>query len=143
MSGINVRSRSLERAIARIEETWGRSDDDYPSEYDRMDIVEVNLMRACESAIDLVNILRRRLRLPSVSSSREAFEDLAARRLLTQQTAEAMTAMVGFRNILVHDYIRVDRKIVGGIVTEHLESLLALVAEVQNGFNSAERSDVP
>jgi uncharacterized protein YutE (UPF0331/DUF86 family) len=44
---------------------------------------------------------------------------------LTPETATHLRGMVGFRNVAVHDYRRLDWTIVAAIVTERLQDLLA------------------
>ena len=52
----------------------------------------------------------RRLRVPETGA--ESFEILAEAGLLPAPLGTALASMVGFRNILVHDYTRIDPAIV-------------------------------
>jgi uncharacterized protein YutE (UPF0331/DUF86 family) len=50
----------------------------------------------------------------------EAFEVLGEAGILSAAQQAAMVRMAKFRNVIVHDYARVDPEIVVGILREHL-----------------------
>lgn len=80
----------------------------------------MNLQRACEACIDLAMhiVSERKLGIPQ--SSREAFDYLQKEQIISEDLARRMKAMVGFRNIAVHDYQAVQIPIVKGIIEHHL-----------------------
>lgn len=57
--------------------------------------------------------------------------DLLAKRLALIETA----VRVGFRNVLVHAYDKVDLRVVQDVMTHHLDDLLALVQAVRIGVS--------
>jgi uncharacterized protein YutE (UPF0331/DUF86 family) len=69
--------------------------------------------------------LVREHRLGVPQDSRQAFDLLREAGLLAPQLAERLVRMVGFRNIAVHDYRRLDLAIVRAIVREHLDDFAA------------------
>lgn len=83
-----------------------------------LDAVVLNLQRACELSIDAAcrEVSRRGLGVPADSS--DAFTILEQSAVLTPGVAEHMRRMVGFRNIAVHEYRKLDPAIVR-IVIEH------------------------
>lgn len=83
----------------------------------------MNLQRACEAAIDGAMRLVRIHALGIPQESREAFDLLVRSNRLTPDLAERMKKMVGFRNIAVHDYERLNLAIVEAIVLHHVSDL--------------------
>jgi uncharacterized protein YutE (UPF0331/DUF86 family) len=83
----------------------------------------------------------RMLRLSGLempSYARDAFGLLAQHGSLPKHLADSMASMVGFRNVAVHDYRRIDLAIAQAIVDHHLDDLLTfskamLLAESRPG----------
>ena len=84
-----------------------------------LDAVVLNLQRACELAIDAAcrEVSRHGLGVPADSG--DAFSLLERDSLLSPLIADRMRRMVGFRNVAVHEYRRLDPMIVRTVV-EHL-----------------------
>jgi uncharacterized protein YutE (UPF0331/DUF86 family) len=78
---------------------------------------------AIEVCVDIANhvIADRGLRVPMTYA--EAFEVLGEAGLLGAEQRDAMIRMTKFRNVIVHDYARVDPAIVVRILRERLEDL--------------------
>lgn len=111
---------SIERAVGRVREEYGGDDANLFQNPTRQDAILLNLQRACESAIDLAMHLVRIERLGVPQESREAFSLLAGPGVIEPELATRLQKMVGFRNIAVHDYERLNLEIVRAIVTERL-----------------------
>jgi uncharacterized protein YutE (UPF0331/DUF86 family) len=94
------------------------------------DAIVLNLLRACESAIDLAmhHVAERRLGIPQ--HSRDAFDLLMQHGLLTPQSAVAMKNMVGFRNIAVHSYQQLQYPILEAILLRHLGDFETYLDEI-------------
>ena len=88
------------------------------------DSIVLNLQRACEAAIDLAMHLVRKHRLGIPQDSRDAFDLLVAAGKLEAPLAESLKRMVGFRNVAVHSYTRIDLAIVRAIIERHADDLL-------------------
>lgn len=95
-----------------------------------LDAVVLNLQRACEQAIDAAcrEVSRRGLGVPADSA--DAFTLLERERLVSPEVAERMRRMVGFRNIAVHEYRKLDPLIVRTVVEHRLGDFLALCREL-------------
>jgi uncharacterized protein YutE (UPF0331/DUF86 family) len=94
------------------------------------DAVVLNLQRACKQAIDAASrvVSMRRLGVPADSA--EAFTILERARVLTPATAARMRAMVGFRNVAVHQYQVLDQGILRAVVEKHLGDFADLCREL-------------
>lgn len=119
----------LKRCLSRVRE-------EYRGDPRRLEIAAVedsivlNLQRACESAIDLAMhcVAQRKLGLPQ--NSREGFTLLGTAGLLPADAAERMRRMVGFRNLAVNDYGRLDRAVVLRILAERLDDFEEFAAAI-------------
>jgi uncharacterized protein YutE (UPF0331/DUF86 family) len=119
------KAETIERCIARVRDTYVGNEAVFEHDFDLQDIVVLNLQRACEAAIDMANrmIKLRRLRYPK--ESKDSFKALAQAGMLSREAADSMVAMVGFRNIAVHDYRTLDLAKVRRIVEDRLSDLSA------------------
>jgi uncharacterized protein YutE (UPF0331/DUF86 family) len=114
----------IERCLKRIREEYSADPANLYENITKQDSIILNIQRACETAIDLAmhEIRLRRLGIPQ--DSREAFSILSKEGLISKTLAEKMMAMVGFRNIAVHDYQELNLEVVQQIIEKHLEDFL-------------------
>jgi uncharacterized protein YutE (UPF0331/DUF86 family) len=118
------KSAIIERCIKRIKEEYADDESNLYENYTKQDSIILNLQRACEAAIDLAMHEIRLNQLGIPQESRDAFHILYKADLLEKGLAERMMAMVGFRNIAVHDYQELNLEIVKQIVEKHLEDFI-------------------
>ena len=120
---------SIDRCVRQVRE-FVDGDMDRLKQQLVQDAVVLNLQRACEQAIDaaarVVSI--RRLGVPADSA--EAFTLLERAGALTPVTAARMRAMVGFRNVAVHQYQVLDQAILRAVVEKHLDDFAELCREL-------------
>lgn len=119
---------TIERCLARIQEVRHRSE---LLPLDVADLTALNLQRAVQAAIDLGShiVVAEGYGLPSVAG--DAFFLLAERGVLDADLAERLRRMVGFRNIAIHEYSRLDPQVVEGIVRDRLGDLRELMAKAR------------
>lgn len=118
------KAASIERAVARAREEYQQDPDSFANSYTRQDAAILNIQRACEAALDMGQHLIRQQKLGVPQSSRDVFELLARAGLIEQNLADNLKRMVGFRNIAVHDYQKLQLPIVVSIITQHLDDFL-------------------
>ena len=109
----------IERCVHRIREEYA----DQPANlnnFTKQDSIILNLQRACEASIDLAMhiVAEKKLGLPQ--NSRDAFTFLEKEEVISSPLSQKMKAMVGFRNIAVHDYQEVNLVILQKILEDHL-----------------------
>lgn len=121
------KSAIIERCLARIAEEYRGHEAELESNFTRQDAVMLNLLRACEAAIDCAMHLVRVKGLGLPGDSRAAFAMLQERGLLDPSLSARMQAMVGFRNVAIHNYRKLDMTVVRAILDQRLEEFRAFV----------------
>ncbi|MBM7634183.1 type VII toxin-antitoxin system HepT family RNase toxin [Geomicrobium sediminis] len=111
---------TIERCIQRIEEVYDGNRDNL-NDYTKQDSIILNIQRACEASIDLAMHIVSVKRLGLPQTSRDAFDLLQEHSYIDADNAKKLKAMVGFRNIAVHDYQSLNLDIMEEIVTNHLK----------------------
>ena len=113
---------SIERYLARIRSVT-QGNPDAVDDLDIEEIVVLNLQRAIQATIDLAAhvIAGHQWGLPD--SLKAHFRILADQRVVDPALGGRLESMVGFRNIAVHDYDRLDRAILKAILATHLVDL--------------------
>ncbi|MDM5335717.1 DUF86 domain-containing protein [Fictibacillus enclensis] len=119
----------IERCINRINQVYENNPNNL-KDYTKQDSIILNVQRACEASIDLAMhiIADKRLGLPQ--SSRDAFDMLQEHGIIEEQMAKRLKAMVGFRNIAVHDYQSINNEILKQIVEKHLGDFKAFTRQI-------------
>jgi uncharacterized protein YutE (UPF0331/DUF86 family) len=125
------KKESIERCIKQVRRYYVMpSETPFEEDLMKQDAIAVNLQRAAEQVIDLANhvIKKRKLGLPK--ESRESFEILAGANVIPRDLADKLKGMVGFRNILVHQYEDLDVKIMIDVIEHHLDDLVVFTNHV-------------
>jgi uncharacterized protein YutE (UPF0331/DUF86 family) len=92
------------------------------------------LQLAIRAALDVASHVVSDRRLGEPATNRELFDLLARTGWIDADLTEALRAMAGFPNVVVHGYETVDRAIVRDTVEQRLGDLLAFVAAVRGGL---------
>jgi uncharacterized protein YutE (UPF0331/DUF86 family) len=111
----------IERCLKRIAEEYEGHEDELETNYTRQDAIVLNLLRASEAAIDLAMHAARVGKLGLPRESREAFALLERAGWIEPGLSQRMQAMVGFRNVAVHDYRKLRLEVVKSILEGHLD----------------------
>ena len=118
------KAAAIERSVRRAREEYGDDDANLLTNQTRQDAIILNLQRACESSIDAAMHLVRVHRLGIPQETREGFDLLESAGRLTPSLSARLKKMVGFRNVAVHDYQKLNLDIVRSILVEHLDDFL-------------------
>lgn len=116
----------IERCIRRISEEYDNNPENLKN-YTKQDSIILNIQRAAEASIDLAMHIVAEKAYGIPQNSREAFEMLESNGLITAELSRRLKAMVGFRNIAVHDYQKIDTEIIQKIIEIHLDDILQFV----------------
>lgn len=119
----------IERCIARIKDVYA-DDPNNLTDFTKQDSIVLNIQRACEACIDLAMHISAAHKFGVPQKSREAFELLHANHVITEESAANMKAMVGFRNIAVHDYQTINTNILNEIIKNHLGDFTSFTKQI-------------
>ena len=111
----------IERCLDRVESEYRGHEEELETNYTRQDSIILNLQRACEASIDAAMHLVRVKRLGIPQESRDAYDMLCSAGIIAEYLRDRLKAMVGFRNIAVHDYRNLNMDVVRNIVEKHLK----------------------
>ncbi len=90
---------------------------------DQQDIVILNLQRVIQACIDMATHYVRISRWGIPQSYGENFQILAEHNIIDPAHADRLVSMVAFRNIVIHDYQRLNMDIVVSILEHNLEDI--------------------
>ena len=119
----------IERCIKRINEEYDNNPKNLQN-YTKQDSIILNIQRACEASIDIAMHIVAEKKLGIPQTSRDAFELLYKNHIITESVMKKMKAMVGFRNIAVHDYQEINLQIIQMIVEKHLDDFREYAKQV-------------
>lgn len=120
----------IERCLSRVETEYQGHEDELETNFTRQDSIILNLQRACEASIDAAMHLVRSRKLGVPQESREAYDMLCEAGIIEAPLRDQLKAMVGFRNIAVHDYRKLNLAVVRSIIENRLEDFRTFVAVV-------------
>ncbi len=124
------KAASIERCLQRILEEYAGNNQNLVANQTKQDAIILNLQRACETAIDLAMYVVNQRRLGTPQESRDAFVLLQTAGILPADLATRMQRMVGFRNIAVHGYTRLNLEVVHSIITKQLDDFRAFSSTI-------------
>jgi len=112
--------KELQQRQVEIEEFKSITIDQYKKDWKIQRIVERTLQIMIEICIDISNhiISDNKYRIPQ--NNAESFEILFENNIINKKLKDTMKKMVGFRNIIVHEYFEIDPEIVVNILKSKL-----------------------
>jgi uncharacterized protein YutE (UPF0331/DUF86 family) len=127
------KSQIIERCIDRIHEVYEGNKENLKN-YTKQDSIILNIQRACEACIDLAMHVISIYKMGIPQNSRDAFELLNKNNVLNLELTKKLKAMIGFRNIAVHNYQVVDLEILEKIIELHLEDMVVFKNVIINRY---------
>lgn len=119
----------IERCINRVKYVYANNPENL-KDFTKQDSIILNIQRACESSIDLAMHIVADQRLGLPQTSRDAFDMLQTNIIINEDIAKRLKAMVGFRNIAVHDYQTINLDILKQIVDNHLSDFTDFTKQI-------------
>lgn len=128
------KAASIERCLHRIEEEYAGNEQNLVGNQTKQDAIVLNLQRACETAIDLAMYVVSQRKLGVPQDSRDAFTLLQSAGLLPSDLAARMQRMVGFRNVAIHEYTRLNLEVVNSIITKQLDDFRTFSSAIVRAY---------
>lgn len=129
---IQNKIETIRKCLQRVREDYASASQHFLTDFTRQDAVILNLERASQTAIDMATHIVRMKKLGIPQKSSDVFLLLEQKNLITPKTSQNMQKMVGFRNIAVHDYQKLNLNIVVSIIQNHLEDFEMFIQEILN-----------
>jgi uncharacterized protein YutE (UPF0331/DUF86 family) len=130
-----MRTLSLLRELDESLKDWQRyqniSLEDLKKERDKRNMVLHAMLVSIQSAIDVATYLIAEEGLGKPVTYRETFEIMGQCGLISEELAEELSDLAGFRNVLVHIYWQLDLDQVYSILQNDLETLKSFLQEVK------------
>ncbi|WP_299729346.1 DUF86 domain-containing protein [uncultured Endozoicomonas sp.] len=111
------------RSLKRVAEEYHGKEGTIATDFAQQDSVILNIQRVCQAVQDIANRVIRLKQLGVPKSARESFSLLADSKTIPPELAETLTKMVGFRNIAVHEYQKLNIDILRAVIDKHLSEL--------------------
>jgi len=91
----------------------------------------LNIQRAVEATIDIAMRLVSEKKLGLPQNSRDAFELLHENGLIDKELLIRVNAMVGFKNIAVHNYQKINLDILQKVIGDHLQDFSEFIEAIR------------
>lgn len=95
-------------------------------------LAERYLQLSCQVVIDTFNLLIIEEEIEKPEDGRETISLLFNKKIISENLASRLDGIVGFRNILVHEYGKIDRGKVYQYLTQRLEDFELFKREILN-----------
>lgn len=90
------------------------------------------LQLSIQTIIDISHLIIIDLNLKRPEDNYDAISILFGKKVISEDLSQKITRMIGLRNLLVHEYGEIDRKIIFKVLSENLEDLELFKKEVSN-----------
>ncbi len=127
--------QSIQRCVERAREEYQSDPDGFDVNYSRQDAAVLNVLRACEQAIDLANHLIKTHKMGIPTSSAESFDLLRQKVVIDTVLSEKLKKMINFRNTIIHQYQKMDVAIVKSVIISELDDLIQFGDRIMEFFN--------
>lgn len=121
---IIAKVQSVQLCVFRAREEFSAAGDDFLLDWTRQDAAVMNVIRGCEQVIDIANHVLREYQLGIPTETANSFELLERKGIINREMYEKMRLMVGFRNKAVHNYKRLDSRIIISVIEKGLNDLI-------------------
>jgi uncharacterized protein YutE (UPF0331/DUF86 family) len=131
------------RHVKRVKEKRPATLQEFLSSLDLQEIILFNLQMAIQFCIDIASHIISDEGLGLPGSTNEMFYTLQENGYIPEDVADKMVAAVGFRNLVVHEYTRVDLEEVYRISQENVDDLIEFLQPLlrRAGLARAEEAD--
>ncbi len=129
------KTSGVRRRLERLKDFKRVSPEQLKNDMDTQDIILHNLQLAIQGCLDIGSHIISDEGWGIAGSFSDMFYILQERQVIAPSLADKMVAMVGFRNILVHEYETIRLDIVVNILEHHLDDIEEFLLAVINHFN--------
>ncbi len=117
--------------IAELDEDIPGAEDEYLKERRTRRACERTFQLACEDILDICNLIIAGKGLGLPKDNRDAIRKLADNEIIPKKLSERLEDMVGFRNLLVHRYGKVDDSRAYHYLNEEIDDLYEFAEAIE------------
>ena len=121
---------SIRNCLKNIRDVYVTSREQFMHNYVIQNSIVLDLQRAVQCAIDSGTHIVRIKKFSVPTDSKDIFEALYQNKIITKNTKVKMIHMIGFRNIAVHEYKKLDLNIVKSVVENNLVDFEEYMKEI-------------
>lgn len=130
IDNINRLLEKLHEYVNFLRPLKGITSEELKSNVDKRAKAERYLQLACQVCIDIGELIISDQRLPSPNTLRDSIQILGEHNVLDREFAQEFSKIAGFRNILVHDYVKIDYEKVADKINNRLDDFTRFAREV-------------
>jgi uncharacterized protein YutE (UPF0331/DUF86 family) len=123
---LHRRLKKLDEYLDYLEEAQGYSYREFADNPERHGAVERFLHLAVEALTDMASHVVADEDLGSVDRARDLPDIFAEHGYVDENVADTWKNMIGFRNVLVHEYVEIDPERVYDVLQNHLDDIRTL-----------------
>lgn len=127
---------SLRRCLERVEAKTPADADELTADPDLQDILVLNLTRAVQLCVDIGSHIISDSDATAPSTMGDVFDALVALDVIEPEVGESMRKAVGFRNIAIHNYEKINWDIVHAICVRSVEDFRLFAGSVVSHFQN-------
>ena len=135
ISTIENKISSIERYLKILEEYKKYSQKEIVNNINLRGATERYLYLACQAAIDLAEAIVSFKKFRKPAELNESFYILQEEGILNNDLTNSLVDIVGFRNIMAHDYEKINYDIVYDVLQNRLKDINNFVKEIKNFLN--------
>jgi uncharacterized protein YutE (UPF0331/DUF86 family) len=124
----------IEQSLQRVVERRGSNYAEFAADRGLQDSVILHLMQAVQGCVDLAAHVVSDEGLGVAASTCDFFYILSDKKLIEAELAEKMVKAVGFRNLLAHEYAKLDLAQVYAVAIEGVRDLEDFLAAMLRRF---------
>lgn len=118
---VNDKIIEIEKFLEELETTFPLDFETYKRNWKIKDIFERHFEKIIEAVVDIAFLIIKQKNLGLPKDDQSSFDILSNHNIISKELSENLKDAKGMRNIIIHEYGKVDDKLVFGAVTEQLE----------------------
>jgi uncharacterized protein YutE (UPF0331/DUF86 family) len=131
---IASRIEAIEKHLVRINPYTGISEQEFSTDLDAQDIVEYNLFQIVNHLIDMIQHIVVDENLGFPESAYDAAEILRNKGIISERECDILRRMIGFRDVIGHDYVSVNKRTIYGILTAGPQDIKSIISTITERF---------